>query len=212
VRGPTSGKVVDNLRLAGYQPEDIDAILLTHIHGDHSGGLSVGGKLVFPNATVYVNKLDVDYWLNNKEAEAHAPADHKATFAQSHQTVDPVVRAGKLKTFEGEATLFPGIRTAPEPGHTLGLTGYLLESQGQQALFWGDIVHAAEVQFRDPTVTVEYDVDPGQAAASRARVLDAAAKQGYLIGGAHLSFPGLGHVRAEQAGYSWAPIPYAVQP
>lgn len=210
--GPTSGKVVDNLRLAGYQPEDIDAILLTHIHGDHSGGLSVGGRIVFPNATVYVNKLDVDYWLNNKEVEANAPADHKATFAQSHQTVDPVVRAGRLQTFEGEATLFPGIRTAAAPGHTLGLTGYLLESQGQRALFWGDIVHAAEVQFRDPTVTVEYDVDPGQAAASRARVLDAAAKQGYLIGGAHLSFPGLGHVRAEQAGYSWAPIPYAAQP
>jgi glyoxylase-like metal-dependent hydrolase (beta-lactamase superfamily II) len=92
------------------------------------------------------------------------------------------------------------------------LTGYLVESRGERMLLWGDIVHAAEVQFRDPSITVEYDVDPAQAVASRLQVLGDASKQGYLVGGAHLSFPGLGHVRAEQSGFSWVPAPYIGQP
>lgn len=206
--GATSGQLVANLRASGYQPEDIDVILLTHIHGDHSGGLSVGGQRVFANATVYVDQHDPDYWLS-ADVEANAPANRRTTFRQSHQTVDPYIAAGKLRTFDGATELFPGVRTVPEYGHTPGLTGFLIESRGQRLLLWGDIVHAAEAQFRDPTITIEYDVDPKQAIASRQHILEDAAKQGYLVGGAHLSFPGLGHVRAEQNGFSWAPAPYS---
>lgn len=207
--GPPSGQLVANLRAAGYQPDDIDVILLTHIHGDHSGGLSVSGQRVFPNATVYVDQRDPAHWLD-ATAEANAPPNRRATFQQSRRTVDPYVNAGKLKTFDGATELFPGIRTVPEHGHTPGLTGYMIESRGERLLLWGDIVHAAEVQFRDPAVTVDYDVIPEEAAVSRQRILDDAARQGYLVGAAHISFPGLGHVRAEQTGFSWVPAPYSV--
>jgi glyoxylase-like metal-dependent hydrolase (beta-lactamase superfamily II) len=207
--GAGSGQLVANLRASGYQPEDIDVILLTHIHGDHSGGLSIGGQRVFPQAVVYADQRDTGYWLS-ASVQAAAPANRKTTFEQSHKTVDPYVTAGKLKTFDGATELFPGVRTMPEPGHTPGLTGYMIESRGQRLLLWGDIIHSAEVQFRDPTVSVDYDVDPKKAIASRQRVLADAAKQGYLVGAAHISFPGLGHVRAEKTGYSWAPIPYSV--
>jgi glyoxylase-like metal-dependent hydrolase (beta-lactamase superfamily II) len=207
--GATSGQLVANLRASGYQPEDIDVILLTHIHGDHSGGLSIGGRQVFPNAMVYADQHDTNYWLD-ASVEAKAPANRRTTFRQSHQTVDPYAQAGKLRTFDGATELFPGVRTVPEHGHTPGLTGYLIESRGQRLLLWGDIVHSAESQFRDPTITIEYDVDPKQAIAARQRILADAAKQGYLVGGAHISFPGLGHVRAETTGYSWVPVPYSV--
>jgi glyoxylase-like metal-dependent hydrolase (beta-lactamase superfamily II) len=207
--GKDAGQLVANLRASGYQPEDIDVILLTHIHGDHSGGLSVGGKPVFAQATVYVDQHDPAYWLS-ASVEAAAPANRKTTFEQSHKTVDPYVAAGKLKTFDSATELFPGVRTVPEPGHTPGLTGYMIESRGQRLLLWGDIIHSAEVQFRDPSVSVDYDVDPKKAIASRQRILAEAAKQGYLVGAAHISFPGLGHVRAEKTGYSWAPVPYSV--
>jgi glyoxylase-like metal-dependent hydrolase (beta-lactamase superfamily II) len=205
--GNMSGQVVANLRAAGYDPEDINAILLTHIHGDHSGGLTVAGRRVFPNALVYVDRRDVDYWLSDAE-RAKAAANRQQTFVQSQQTVGPYVQAGKLRAFDGATELFPGIRSVPHYGHTPGHTAYMLRSGAQRLLLWGDTVHAAEVQFADSTVTIDYDVDPEQAIASRRHALANAAKDGYLVGGAHLSFPGLGHVRIEQGGYTWIPAPY----
>jgi glyoxylase-like metal-dependent hydrolase (beta-lactamase superfamily II) len=209
--GPTAGHLIDNLRAAGHEPEDIHAILLTHIHGDHSGGLSINGTRLFPNALVYVDQRDPAYWLS-AAAELKASSARRTTFAQSHQALDPYVQAGKLRTFDGSSELFPGVRSVAAYGHTPGLSGYMLESRGQRLLLWGDIVHAAEVQFSDPTITVEYDVNPNQAIITRQRVLSEAARRGYLVGGAHLSFPGIGHVRADGNAYTWVPAPYTSRP
>ncbi|WP_420991724.1 MBL fold metallo-hydrolase [Cupriavidus sp. 30B13] len=207
--GPLTGRLAENLRAAGYDLGDIDDILLTHIHGDHSGGLSIGGQRVFPNAVVHVDQRDPALWLS-AEAEARAPAAARTTFRQSHQTVDPYVAAGRLRTFDGATQLFPGIRSVPLYGHTPGMNGYFIESQGQRLLLWGDIIHASEAQFRDPGITIDYDVDRAGAAATRHRILADAAREGFMVGGAHLSFPGIGHVRAEQSGFSWVPAPYSV--
>jgi len=207
--GPLTGRLVDNLRAAGYEPGDIDDILLTHIHGDHSGGLSIGGRRVFPNAVVHVDQRDPALWLS-AEAEARAPAAARTTFRQSHQTVDPYVAAGRLRTFDGATQLFPGVRSVPLYGHTPGMNGYFIESQGQRLLLWGDIIHASEAQFRDPGITIDYDVDRAGAAAARRRILADAAREGFMVGGAHVSFPGIGHVRAERSGFSWVPAPYSV--
>lgn len=209
--GPPSGKLIENMKAAGYRPEEIDTILLTHIHGDHSGGLSAGGERAFANAEVYVDMRDPAFWLD-RAVEANAPAKFKTTFEQSHQSIDPYVDAGKLMMFDGATELLPGIRTIPEYGHTPGLTGYMIESRGERLLVWGDIIHGSEIQFSDPSVTIEYDVDASEAAASRKRILADAAEQGYLVGAAHISFPGLGHVRAEGRGFAWAPMPYSVLP
>lgn len=88
----------------------------------------------------------------------------------------------------------------------------MIESKGQQLLLWGDVIHSAEVQFRDPAVTIHYDVDPKAAAQTREGILAETATSGILVGGAHISFPGLGHVARDTKGYSWAPQPWSSEP
>jgi glyoxylase-like metal-dependent hydrolase (beta-lactamase superfamily II) len=206
--GPHSGDLLNNLRAAGYRPEQVDEVYLTHMHTDHVGGLVIGDKRAFPNATVRVNKREMDYWLSEANMRA-APDTAKRFFSTATAAVTPYIQAGKLKPFDGDTDLIRGIRAQAAYGHTPGHTMYVVESGGQKLLLWGDIVHVAAVQFNDPSVTITWDVDAPEAEHERELVLADAAKSGYLIGGAHLPFPGLGHVRrtGEQS-YAFAPINY----
>ena len=209
--GVRGERLVTNLRAAGYKPEEIDAILLTHIHADHSGGLSTKGERVFKNASVHVDKRDSEFWLSVAEEQA-APAAMKETFRQSHATVDPYVAVDKLRPFDGAGELFPGIRAIPAYGHTPGHTAYLVESKGQPLLLLGDTIHVAEAQLSDPTISIEYDMNREAAIGSRLKLLAAADQEGYLVGAAHISFPGLGRIRREGKGYRWIPLPYSAGP
>ncbi|MEJ2367108.1 MAG: MBL fold metallo-hydrolase [Acidobacteriota bacterium] len=210
-KGATTGRLLSNLKAAGYRPGQVDAVLLTHMHGDHDGGLTAGGHRVFSNATVYVNKRELDYWLNPTGAK-YTAEQRKKISKQQHARMDPYIKAGRVKTFDGAAQLFPGIRSVPAYGHTPGHTAYMVESRGERLLLWGDIVHCAEVQFSHPQVTIQYDSDPAQAEKTRLKLMAQAAKEGFLVGGAHISFPGLGHIRAGKEGYRWIPAPYRAVP
>jgi glyoxylase-like metal-dependent hydrolase (beta-lactamase superfamily II) len=207
--GPATGDLLNNLRAAGYRPEEVDEIYLTHMHVDHVGGQIASGQLAFPNAIVRVDKREADYWLNEANMRA-APAEAKRFFDGAKVSVTPYMQAGKVKMFEGDTDLIPGVRAQSAYGHTPGHTMYVVESRGEKLVLWGDIVHVAAVQFPDPSVTIAYDVHPAEAAHTRALVFADAAKNAYLIGGAHMSFPGLGHVRKDgENTYTYVPLNYS---
>jgi glyoxylase-like metal-dependent hydrolase (beta-lactamase superfamily II) len=208
VFGPTLGNLLPNLAAAGYAPDQVDEIYITHMHGDHVAGLMAGEQRAFPNAVVRADKHDADYWLSEENLNK-APADAKGFFQAAQASLNPYVKSGKFAPFSGDTDLVPGVKAVATPGHTPGHTIYVAESNGQKMVFWGDLMHVAAVQFENPSVTIRFDTDSKAAALQRKKAYADAAKGGYLVGSAHLSFPGIGRLRADGRGYAWVPVNYS---
>ncbi len=203
--GPTLGKLVTNLKAAGYTPEQVDEIYLTHFHPDHVGGIAAEGARVFPNARVRADKRESDFWLSQANQDK-APEDAKTFFKGAVASMTPYVEANQYLPFDGSTELVPGVRAYPSHGHTAGHTSYVVESKGQKLVVLGDLIHVAAVQLDAPAVTVVFDGDAKSAAMARDKVFTQAAKEGALVAAAHIQFPGLGHLRAVGKGYQWVPV------
>ena len=206
--GPTLGKFVASLQAAGYKPEQVDEVYITHMHADHVGGLTADGKAVFPNAIVRAEQKDADFWLSKANLDKASDAD-KPFFQGAMLSMEPYVAAGRFKPFSGDTELVPGIRAVVTRGHTPGHAIYVVESKGQKLVLLGDLMHIAAVQFPEPGVTIKFDTDSKTAAMKRKAEFAAAAKNGYWIGAAHLPFPGIGHLRADGKGYDWVPANFS---
>ncbi|MFS2202463.1 MBL fold metallo-hydrolase [Pseudomonas sp. Pseusp3] len=207
--GPTAGQLPANLQAAGYKPEQVDAILITHLHLDHVCGLVDGQQQpVFANATVYAAKAEADYWLD-PQALTKAPEAAKGYFKIAQDSTAPYVTAGRFKTFTPGQSPLPGVVEAQlEAGHTPGSTTYRFTSQGQSILFIGDLVHNLAVQFLHPEVSIGFDVNSQQAINSRNQVFSAAAASKTWVTAAHLPFPGIGHISAQGKHFEWVPVEY----
>jgi glyoxylase-like metal-dependent hydrolase (beta-lactamase superfamily II) len=201
--GPTLGKMPQNLAAAGVDTRSIDTILLTHMHPDHSNGLTDdNGVAKFPHVELVVAERDVDHWFDDA-AMAKATERQKLRFFQwAREQIAPY--QNQRRDAKGE--VFPGITAEPMPGHTPGHTAYRIASKGEQLLIWGDIVHIPDIQTRRPEVYMEPDVDPQAAIAMRRRVFDMVATDRLLAAGMHMHFPGFLNLnRRADGGYELVP-------
>ncbi len=206
VFAPTLGRMARNLAAAGIDPAAVDMVVLTHLHPDHAAGLlTTDKKIAFANATVHVAEAEYAFWTS-AELYAKAPDEFKPFFDLARNSIKPYVDAGKVEQFKDGATFAPGITAAAAPGHTMGHTMVRLSSGTNQLLLWGDIVHNAALQFAEPERAITFDTDPALAIATRKRVFDMTAADRLLIAGAHLPFPGIGHVARTSAGYAYVPV------
>lgn len=190
--------LVDNLLALGVTPDKIDIILLTHMHGDHIGGLLKDGKTVFPNAAFYLAKPEHDYWTSSKEMEKVAE-NRRGGFLQAQA----VIKAYKTKLHlftpvalgSKKANLISGVQAIAAYGHTPGHTAFLFTSGDARLLVWGDLTHAMAVQMPHPEVALSFDVNPVEAVTNRKTILEYVVKHKIPIAGMHIVPPGIGNVK-----------------
>jgi glyoxylase-like metal-dependent hydrolase (beta-lactamase superfamily II) len=205
--GPTLGHFVANLKASGYQPEQVDEIYITHFHADHIGGLATNGVMNFPNAIFRADFKELGFWLDEGN-KAKVPKELAPTFDAVKAMVGPYQAAGKIKPIETAGALADGISARPSHGHTPGHMSYVIESKGKRLVLIGDMIHVGAVQFEHPEITIAFDSDSKAAEAERKATFASSAKNGELLGAAHISFPGLFHLRASGKSFVSVPVNY----
>jgi len=190
------GVIIEKIKSLGVQPESVNVILLTHLHGDHFGGLVKDGKAVFPNAKIYLSERELNHFTVTSVNQAAVNA--LAPYRSRMETFVP----SELST-EIRPQIIPGIIPIAAYGHTPGHTMYLLESGRAKLLVVGDILHVALVQFHLPAVNATYDMNGTDAARSRLAVLTYAALNRLPIAGMHIVYPGIGIVESYNNGRSF---------
>jgi len=201
---PTAGKVMANLAAAGVDPAAIETVILTHMHPDHSAGLTdmATGRRNYPNAELVMHENEPAHWFDDAAMAKGTEREKKLFFQAGREQVAPYRDRWRLFR-RGE--VFPGVTAIPRPGHTPGHTTFMISSGSEQLLIWGDTVHVPEVQTARPEVCMEVDTDQDAAAASRRKVFDMAATDRLLVTGMHLHFPGFAHLAREGTGYRLIP-------
>ena len=200
--GPMLGGLARNLALIGVQPDAISTVLLTHLHPDHAQGLlDDAGNAAFPHAEIVLHEDELAFWTSDDEL-ARASEERKQHFAQARSAI--AAYRERMRTTRGGEGL-PSIVAIPEPGHTPGHTGWLVSSEDDALLIWGDIVHLHAIQFARPDAGLTIDVDGPQAIATRQRIMDMAATDRLRIAGMHVDFPAFGHIVRAGKGYAFVP-------
>ncbi|TCK31053.1 metallo-beta-lactamase superfamily protein [Ancylobacter aquaticus] len=205
--GPgAGGGLIASLKQAGFVPDQVTDVLITHAHSDHSGGLVSDGNRVFDNATIHVGKPDLDFFLDRSNIQR--TGYDAQYFDVAEKTLRPYLDAGKVEPLPPTGEVLPGVTATLHPGHTPGSAFYTLRSEGEEIVFVGDIIHSAAVQFPAPATTITYDQNPDEAARVRSGAFAGFAHDRTLIAAPHLPFPGIGHVRADDGAFTWIPVTF----
>lgn len=189
---PTGGLLPESLKLAGIAPETITLVVITHSHGDHVLGLLTdAGGPAFPNATYVISGEELAFW--------------QSRISQSmpeQQAIVGMMEAAGLRRIAMDEPILPGVTAYPIPGHTPGQIALIFESQAEKLIHMADLLHSP-MQFAHPEWSPTFDADTGQSVPSRRAALSRAAGEDLLAMFYHLSFPGLGWVKADGEAFRW---------
>ncbi|KQT85243.1 MBL fold metallo-hydrolase [Aurantimonas sp. Leaf443] len=200
--GPESGRLLASLKAAGIDPATIDAVILTHAHLDHCWGIMADdGSRNFPNAQIYMSQADFDFWTD--EAKLSAGGFLPSFVEGARRNLLPN-RDRMIFVADGKEVI-KGVSAIATPGHTVGHTSYLIESEGASYLNVGDVVHHYALLFEHPEWEFAFDTDPALAARTRKALFDRASADRLTMIGYHFPFPGIGHIRPSGTAFSYVP-------
>ena len=199
--GPNTGRLVANLKSAGIEAKDVDAVVLTHAHPDHCFGLTAdGGGPAFPNAQIYMTQADLEFWTDEAKLGNEML---KGFIAGARARLLP--NRDRIVFVKDGQEFLPGVQAMAAPGHTVGHTVYMITSQGKTICNGGDIAHHHVALVENPRVEFAYDTDGKQAVASRLRVFDMLAAQRLPLLAYHFPWPGMGYLAKQGDGYRYFP-------
>ena len=203
-------KIFDYLDKLKVKREDIDIVLITHMHGDHIGGLLKDGEVAFPNATLYISYKEHDYWMDDQEM-AKLPINRQGGFQKARDVIKAynkrIVYFYPQQIGKKNEPILPGIEALAASGHTQGHVMYLLASGDEKILVWGDLIHAMDIQMPYPQVAVTYDTNPNEATIARMNILKYISNQHLPIAGMHIPYPAIGIIKDnEKGGYQFIPV------
>ena len=196
------GNLVARLGQAGYKPEDVDVIIITHGHPDHIGGLTKGGQPVFPRARYVFGAVDFDFWKKGENVREARKFNRELYVKICLPVAD---RATFIKPGD---EVVPGIRAVEAYGHSPGLLAFHIESEGKRLLNWADTCNHYVVAIQRPDLHLDVDDEKDKAVATRKRILDMVASERLMVAGFHMPFPGLGWIEKTGGAYRWVPHSY----
>lgn len=196
--GLGNGGIQKGLAEVGVSPEQIDVVVITHMHPDHIGGLMTGGTTTFPNARYVTAAAEYDFWSGFDETHRVGGLVKK--------NVTPL--AEKTSFIKDGESIVSGITAISAPGHTPGHTIYMLESDGQQLLLTADMANHYVWAFQNPEWSISFDGDKEMAAKTRRKNLDMLATDQIPMIGYHMPFPGMGFVETRGSGFRFVPVSY----
>ena len=198
--GPTTGRQQKSMKEAGIKPEDIDAVVFSHGHIDHIGGVvNEADKNLFPNAQFYIAESDLDYWTDYKKA-----GDAMKGFVD-HARKNLLPVRDRIVFYKDGQEFLPGVQAIAAPGHTVGHTIFMVTSNGKSFCFLGDLSHHPILLLEKPRMQFSYDSDPAQAAETRVKLLERLAADKVAVMAYHYAWPGIGHIAKTGEGYHYYP-------
>lgn len=202
--GDTTGKLLANLKAAGIDPKDIDAVAVTHVHPDHAWGLiAEDGSKVFPNAQVYMSQEDLEFWTDPSKAGGNDMI--KSFMEGTRKRLLPI--RDSIQFFKDGQEFITGIQAISAPGHTVGHTVFMLTSQGKQLCVTGDLAHHHVIPVEKPRTEFAFDTDGRQGAATRVKMFGMLAAQRIPILSYHFIWPGIGYLAKQGEGFRYYPSP-----